>query len=363
VTVLGVAGVVVVGAAAVGGRWALAGNTGSPAGTPTASIATSTAQVVRADVADRQLVGGTLSHAGSYNLIAPGGQGTLTRLPAAGTVVRRGQTAYEVNGDPVPLFYGARPPWRPFALGMTNGPDVRELERNLVALGYGSGVTVDRHFSAATYWAVRRWQHAAGLPVTGTVPLGQVAFLPGPLRIATHDAKVGSAVHGGAPIEHGTSSTRTVEAQLDPALAPTVKKKDKVLVTMPDGRDVKGKITNISAVAVNQTNNDEPGAPATPLVPITISLDHPGGGGLDQAQVQIAITSELHRHVLAVPILALLARPGGTYEVVVTGGSGGANRRRVPVQPGLFDETAGVVEVEGPGLAEGQRVEVPDDRT
>src|SRR4051812_49082018 len=101
VAVLGIAGVVVVGAAAAGGRWALAGNTGSPASAASPSVATSTAPIQRTDVAERQLVGGTLSHAGSYNLIAPGGQGVLTRLPATGTVVRRGQTAYEVNGDPV----------------------------------------------------------------------------------------------------------------------------------------------------------------------------------------------------------------------------------------------------------------------
>jgi peptidoglycan hydrolase-like protein with peptidoglycan-binding domain len=377
-----VAGVVAIGAVAVaGGAWATAGGTsrseprsasgsGSGQGNQPARIATGAAPIVRTDVAQRELVGGTLSHAGSYDLIAPGGQGVLTRLPAVGTVVSRGDMAYEVNGEPVPLFYGARPPWRPFALGMSDGADVRALERNLVALGYGAGVTVDRHFSLATYYAVRRWQDAAGLPVTGTVPLGQVVFLAGPLRVADLDAKPGMPVHAGAPIEHGTSSTRTIEAQLDPSLAPSVRKGDGVIVTLPDERTARGRITRVSAVAVNQAQSSQGDqqAPPQPLVPITISLDHPSGGALgraldqvlDQAQVQIAITSDLHRHVLAVPILALLARPGGAYEVIVTSGGG---RRRVPVQPGLFDETAGIVEVEGPGLAEGERVEVPDDRS
>jgi len=364
-----VVGVVVIGAVAAAGAWAKAGGTSGTQNQPPARIATSTAPVVRTDVAQRELVGGTLTHAGSYNLIAPGGQGVLTRLPTEGTVVDRGATAYEVDGHPVPLFYGSRPPWRDFALGMTDGADVRALERNLVALGHGAGVTVDRHFSSATYWAVRHWQHAAGLPVTGTVPLGQVVFLPGPLRVAALDAKTGTPVHPGAAIEHGTSSVRTVEAQLDPALAPNAKKGDRVTVTMPDGNPLRARVTHVSAVAVNQQPEGDQQGPSQPLVPITISLDRPRGGSagralaraLDQAQVQIAITSQLHRHVLAVPILALLARPGGAYEVVVVG-SGGV-QRHVPVQPGLFDETAGVVEVEGPGLTEGQRVEVPDEHS
>jgi peptidoglycan hydrolase-like protein with peptidoglycan-binding domain len=361
-----VIGVAAAGVAAAGGAWATAGSGGgrSPDAYRPTRIATSTAAVERTDVADRALVGGTLSHSGSYNVIAPGGQGVLTRLPAAGAVIDRGRAAYEVNGDPVPLFYGSRPPWRPFALGMSDGPDVRELERNLSALGHGSGLTVDRHFSLATYHAVRRWQHAAGLPVTGTVPLGQVVFLPGPLRVTVADTKAGSPVRPGAPIEHGTSSTRTVEAQLDPALAPQVVKGDKVLVTMPDGRTVRGRITHVSPVAVAQSQSEseqQGGPPPQPLVPITISLGRIGGGTLDQAQVQISMTTELHPHVLAVPILALLARPGGAYEVVVVA-SGGV-RRHLPVRPGLFDETAGIVEVSGAGLAEGQRVEVPDDRS
>jgi hypothetical protein len=350
-----------VAAAGAGGAWATAASGGRPTnpGRP-AQIATSTAAVERTDVADRALVSGTLSHSGTYDVIAPGGQGVLTRLPAAGAVIERDRAAYEVNGDPVPLFYGSRPPWRHFTLGMSDGSDVRALERNLAALGHGAGLTVDRHFSLATYHAVRRWQDAAGLPVTGTVPLGQVVFLPGPLRVTAADAKVGTAVRPGAPVEHGTSSTRTVEARLDPALAPHVATGDKVLVTMPDGRPVPGRITHVSPVAVDDQPEQEQQGPPQPLVPITISLARASGGGaLDQAQVQISITSELRRDVLAVPILALLARPGGAYEVVVA--AGGGARRHVRVQPGLFDETAGIVEVSGPGLAAGQRVEVPDE--
>ncbi|MBC6461705.1 peptidoglycan-binding protein [Actinomadura sp. HBU206391] len=320
-----------------------------------APAAATSAPVVRTDVTQSQQVTGALSHAGDFSVTASGGRGVITRLPAIGSVVGRGHTAYEVNGDPVPLLFGERPAWRPFALGMTDGPDVRQLERNLAALGHGAGLTVDRRFSSATYWAVRRWQRARGLPVTGDVPLGQVVFLPGALRVTAHDAKPGTPVRAGAAVEHGTSATRTIEVDLDPAVSPGVRRGDRVRVTMPDGDDAAGRVTDVSRVAVTGDDQGD-GAPTEQLIPITISLTRGGRGHLDQAQVRVDITSELHRDVLAVPITALLARPGGGYEVIVV--DAGA-RRRVPVRTGLFDENEGVVEVTAQGLTEGQHVEVP----
>ena len=68
----------------------------------------------------------------------------------------------------------------------------------------------------------------------------------------------------------------------------------------------------------------------------------------------MAITTERHKDVLAVPIAALLARPGGTFAVVTVSGG---RHTTVPVEAGLFDEISGVVEVTG--VAEGAQVEVP----
>jgi Putative peptidoglycan binding domain len=319
------------------------------------AVRTSTTPVTRTDVAQRQQVVGALGYAGAYTVVAGGGNGVVTRLPRVGTTVTRGHAAYEVNGEPVPLLYGTRPPWRDLRPGMTAGADVRELESNLAALGYGSGLTVDRHFTSATYWAVRRWQDDAGLPVTGDVPLGRIAMLTGPLRVTGRDLKVGTAIHQGAQVVHGTGTTPVVDVQLDPTLAPNVHKHDQVLVTMPDGRDERGEVSHVSRVAVTPPSTGDQGGQTPPsLIPVIVRLRH-AASGLDQAQVQVAVTSEEHRHVLAVPILALLARPGGGHQVVVAG----ARRRTVSVEVGLFDETAGMVEVSGPGLAEGDQVEVP----
>jgi HlyD family secretion protein len=355
-----VAGLALAGAAG-GAAWAATGGpaTGSHH-SPSTGPSTGTASVVRTDIAQRQQVNGTLGHSGTYDVVATGGQGVLTRLPAVGSVVRRGQGAYEVDGARVPLLYGDRPAWRTFELGMTDGADVRQLERNLVALGHGEGLTVDRHFSLATYWAVRRWQQAAHLPVTGSIPLGQIVFLPGPLRIGGQDAKTGTAVHAGLLVAHGTGNAPAVQVQLDPAIIPNVHTGDRVVVTLPDGGTRQGRISNVGAVAVapaTQSGDANGGGPQQSLAPVTITVSGSIRGVLDQAQVQVGITSAEHRHVLAVPILALLARPGGTYEIVVVDG---VSRRHIPVQPGLFDETAGLAEVDGSGLAEGQRVEVPN---
>jgi hypothetical protein len=92
-------------------------------------------------------------------------------------------------------------------------------------------------------------------------------------------------------------------------------------------------------------------------VPVTVGLADPrAAADLDQAPVQVAIATETSRDVLAAPITALLAEPGGGYAVALVEGGG---RRLVRVETGLFDETTGLVEVAGQGLAEGATVEVP----
>lgn len=82
--------------------------------------------------------------------------------------------------------------------------------------------------------------------------------------------------------------------------------------------------------------------------------DAAAAGGMDQAPVTVYITTAAARSVLAVPVTALLARPGG-YVVEVAGP--GATRRYVPVTPGIFDDNSGLVEVSG-ALTPGQRVVV-----
>jgi peptidoglycan hydrolase-like protein with peptidoglycan-binding domain len=374
-----------------GGGWAVArgGLLGRPAAaTPTPEVPTGTATVARTDVVERQQVAGTLGYgdsvtvpgqsavggsAGGGSGAGGGGQtqdGILTRLPAVGAVLARGQALYEADGHPVPLWYGSRPAWRAFQLGMTDGPDVRQLEANLVALGYdpNRAVTVDRHFGWATAAAVKRWQRASGRAQTGAVPLGQVVFLPGPIRVATVTATVGAPLPAGTAILTATSTRPLVTVALETALQQLVRRGDRVQVTLPDGNSVRGTVASVGRVAnqpntgtgtegqgQGQSGNGNGSGQAT--VSVTIRLADPkAAANLDQAPVQVAITTQAARGVLAVPINALLAQPGGGYAVqVLEGGSG----RLVAVRIGLFDETAGLVEVQGAGLAQGATVQVP----
>jgi peptidoglycan hydrolase-like protein with peptidoglycan-binding domain len=385
------AGVLV--AVVAGGGWAVVrgGLLGrSAAATTTTGVPTGTATVTRTEVVERQQVAGTLGYGDSVTVVGQsqggggssgaggGGQsqgGIVTRLPAVGAVLARGQAVYELDGHPVPLWYGARPAWRGFELGMTDGPDVRQLEANLVALGFDPdrAITVDRHYSWATAAAVKRWQQASGRARTGTVPLGQVVFLPGPIRVATVTATVGAPLPSGTAVLSASSTQPLVTVALDPALQQLVRRGDRVEVSLPDGKTTQGTVRTVSRVATqpstgsgqnggqNQGQSGSDSGDGTgsgqATVQVTIRLANPrAAGGLDQAPVQVAITTQAHKGVLAVPISALLAQSGGGYAVELVQG---ATHRRVAVRTGLFDETAGLVEIQGAGLAEGATVEVP----
>ena len=70
--------------------------------------------------------------------------------------------------------------------------------------------------------------------------------------------------------------------------------------------------------------------------------------------MNVNITPQQVDNVLAVPVNALLALAGGGYGVdVVTGGTS----RLVGVTTGVYSDT--LVQVSGPGITAGMRVEVP----
>jgi hypothetical protein len=130
---------------------------------------------------------------------------------------------------------------------------------------------------------------------------------------------------------------------------------DPVVVTLPDGTTRAGTITGIGAVATTPSQGSSIAGSGQSTAPVTIQVDGTVTGFLNQAQVQVAITVAAHANVLTVPITALNAIPGW-YEVIVMGQG---TTRRIAVDTGLFDEFAGLVEVRGPGMAEGQLVRVP----
>ena len=77
-----------------------------------------------------------------------------------------------------------------------------------------------------------------------------------------------------------------------------------------------------------------------PTIEVDVKPDHAAATGrLDQAPVDVSITTATVRNVLAVPVNALLALAGGGYAVEEVESSG--VRRLVGVSVGLFDDAAG----------------------
>jgi hypothetical protein len=319
--------------------------------------ATSLASVTRQSLSSRTSVNGTLGYAGSYSVINQA-QGIFTALPGAGRVVRNGRVLYRVNGDPVVLLYGRVPAYRSLAEGATasdvTGRDVEQLNRDLVALGYASRSQLDPssdEFSWATKAALKKLQAHLGVKQTGTLALGQAVFLPGAVRVTKVTAQLGTPAGPGAPALQATSTARRVSIDLDAAAQAEVKVGDTVTIALPGGTTTPGRVSSVGKVATTSGSG-------TPTVPVQVTPLHPAAtGSMDQAPVHVSITTATVRDALAVPVAALLALASGGYAVEEVTPRG--VHRLVPVQLGMFDDAAGLVQVTGPGLAAGQRVVVP----
>ena len=333
-------------------------NTASASSDNAASI--SLATVTKRSLSQTTSVNGTLGYAGSYTV--PGQlTGTITALPGVGQVVDQGQVLYRVDGYPVVLLYGSTPAYRTLAEGATAadlaGADVAELNQALVALGYASRANLDPssdEFSWATKAGVEKLQAHLGVDQSGVLDLGQVVFLPTAARVTSVQATLGG--HAGAPVLTATSTTRQVSVNLNANRQSQVKTGDSVSITLPDGRTTPGTVASVGTVATAPTSTD--GTDTAPTVAMAITPTRPQDtGNLDQAPVQVAITTATVADVLTVPVNALLALSGGGYAVEVADPDG--THHLVAVTLGIFDDAAGLVQVSGSGLTAGQHVVVP----
>jgi hypothetical protein len=409
---------------------------------------TRTAPLERRDLTSRESVDGTLGYAGEAAVISRLA-GTITWLPAEGDVISRGQRLFEVDGEPAILMYGDIPAYRDLSTGISDGPDVEELESNLAALGFDPG-TVDDEFTSSTASAVADWQDSLGLEETGTVELGRAVVMAGARRVTSLSVSLGSSTgsSGSNPSDESTptasdaasptatlasyvvnppaqqkkpggngskkkqparkpsgqggsdgsgsaspsaadassaadgssaddsstggdgsssnpatevmttsSERRVVTVDLDPSDGELVKRGTPARVELPDGKRVNGHVSSVGTVAASDDSSAEDQGSSDPTIEVTIAL--PDGShvtGLDQAPVTVDLTDEVRRDVFVVPVEALLGTAGGGYAIEVDGADG---RHQVAVEPGLFAD--GYVEVEGDGLREGLRVEVPGE--
>jgi hypothetical protein len=319
---------------------------------PAPTYPVSTAPVVRRALQSQTQVAATLGYGGSFSVVNQA-EGLLTKLPGVGRVVRQGQVFYRVSGKPVALLYGAVPAYRTLSYGM-KGQDVVQLNTALVRLGYADRSDLDpdsSYFGSATTYALERLQHHLGLTRTGELTLGQAVFLPGAARVtaAAGGTVLGGPVHPGAVLLTVSSTTPVVSISLDAGLQTQIKRGNKVVITLPDNRTTPGVVSSVGSVATKTATT------ATISVKVT-PTDPKAAQGLDQAPVQVSITTGSVPDALVVPVGALLAQPGGKYAVEVAGSP--ANRL-VPVSTGLFDDAEGLVQVTGTRLTPGQRVVVP----
>ncbi len=158
-----------------------------------------TTTVTRRTLTESSTVDGTLGYGSALELYDRL-SGTFTWLPAVGAEIGRGGTLWRVNNEPVALMYGSVPAYRTLRKGVSDGPDVTELNWNLIDLGYDpyGAIDDDEDFSEATAAAVRRWQHSEGLHETGVVELGRIVFAPGARRVTAVKVGLGQDPPGSA---------------------------------------------------------------------------------------------------------------------------------------------------------------------
>ena len=117
------------------------------------------------------------------------------------------------------------------------------------------------------------------------------------------------------PVLSASWVTRQVSIQLDAGLEGQVKVGDPVTITLPDNQTTPGRISYVSSVASTGQNGSTIAVDAVPTDPAAT-------GGLDQAPVNVSITTASVSNVLVVPVDALLALSSGGYAVEEIGAGG-----------------------------------------
>jgi hypothetical protein len=378
---------------------------------------------------------GKISYANS-STVANRLVGTLTWVPAVGRVIEPGQRLFDVDNFPVILMAGTTPAYRTLDASDLAGPDVQQLNDNLIHLGFDADAIIDSdEWQPATTAGVELFQEANGEPPTGSLALGTMVFLRGVQRVSGlqgaatsvsdevtegHEELVDYTFKTASAPRTATTTTTTTTTVTAPTTTKTVTTTDRranatisglknkvgqlqsqqrrlsrelssarsqaraasassgppsggdspvltttstnlvvtvnipageqgvtrvgarVPIVMPSGSTVRGEVTRIGQATSSGGN-------AT--VPISIHLDkHENGRNLDQATVSVTFVEKTARHVLSVPITALLAQPGGGYAVQ----RAQAPYTLVHVTLGTF--ATGFVEVSGRGLHPGLQI-------
>jgi multidrug efflux pump subunit AcrA (membrane-fusion protein) len=327
-----------------------------PADAASPETSLDTATVTRRDLTDATTATGELDYGEARDLVSLG-MGTVTALPPAGRVVRNGRPLYYLDTVPVLRLEGRVPAWRDLGPSVSDGPDVRQLERALTRLGYADdlGMGVDGDWTWVTTIAVERLQEDLGLDEDGELPLGRVVFTPEDVRVVDQLVDVGAQVAPGTAVLQVGDTHRAVAVSLDTTQKHLAPVGGKVGLSFPDGTDAHGVVTDVENVPGDETTAES----------LAVTVELPDGKRaakdrakvaeqLDGTSVQVEFTETIAEDVLAVPVTALVALGNGGYGVETVAADGSTSY--VAVTPGSFSDTQ--VAIADGDLTEGDEVVV-----
>ena len=311
-----------------------------------------TDEITRGDLQGETSATGTLRFSDSHALRS-GFEGVVTWLPAAGTVIHAGDRLYEIGDDSAYLMRGSIPAWRTFEPDMSKGSDVQQLQSALQAMGYFS-LEPDGTFGWWTTKAIKAWQKDVGLEQNGTLPLGRIVFATDDLRVGSIKSRVGDRAASDGELYDVTSTAQVVDVNIKLADQQLGVVGNKVTLHLPGAVDTTGTISSVGTPTEKSGSGDS--KEKERVIPVTIVPDDASvTADFQEVSVTVGLPSEKRENVLSVPVGALVALSPEQFGVEVVQDDN--TTTRIPVTTGLF--AAGRVEISGEGLAEGQRVVVP----
>ena len=322
-----------------------------------------TAAVIRTDLRRADTFPAVVRNAGA-RVIVGGVGGTVTNVPDGGAELVRGDRLSEVDGRPVFVFYGDRPMWRTLGSGI-EGPEVEQLERNLVALGYPkvrrgeeqapTAPAPDEVFDDATVRLVEDWRADIGLEEVGSVEVGSVewgriVYVNGPVRVDRRLVELGALILPGTPIVEVSEPVQEVRMDLPVDRRDQIAVGQVVVVELPDDVRAAGTVRDIGPVVFSPAD----GRAGRGFVEVVIHLDDPDlGARFHGYPVDVEMVTAEAIGVLAAPVKALLGLSEGGYALEL---ERNGTVTLVAVETGMYAD--GLVEVQG-DITAGDRVIVP----
>ena len=195
--------------AGLGAGYLLASRQNDTTSVTSEPVKLSTAKVQQLDLVTYDETTATLGFTTSATVSSPIA-GTVTSVVAGGDTVDAGTVVATIDGAPVVAMIGDIPSYRDLSTSSTDGADIRQLELNLVQLGFDPDheIVIDENYDAATKTAVTAWEDSLGLTGDGKITKGELVFVPGRLLVDTVSATVGGSVNAGSALVVGRQSER-----------------------------------------------------------------------------------------------------------------------------------------------------------